>query len=356
MGPITNADLAELLALESREAEGVLQRALKRAARAAFLWPLEAADLHREGRRLTELHGVGPRIEAMIIRWLEDPPLRASEKDPLREDFLTLSEARRIFASEPTWSARCLGDLQMHTDWSDGAGSVADMAAAALAHGHRYIAITDHSVGLKIAGGISEEQLLEQGAEIAEVNASLAAAAQEVTVLRSIELNLNPMGEGDMSSESLARLDLVLASFHSALRKKEDQTERYLAALRNPDVHILGHPRGRVYNFRIGLSADWARVFTEAATLDKAVEIDCYPDRQDLNVELLQLVREAGARVSLGTDAHDPSQLGFIELGLAAALKAGIAAERIVNFMPHADLLAWIAELRRDSSHASPTM
>jgi DNA polymerase (family 10) len=90
----------------------------------------------------------------------------------------------------------------------------------------------------------------------------------------------------------------VLGSFHSALRKKEDQTERYLAALRNPDVHVLGHPRGRVYNFRLGLTADWPRVFAEAAALDKAVEIDCYPDRQDLNVELLRLVRVAGARVS----------------------------------------------------------
>ena len=346
MVPITNADLAELLALEAREAEGVLQRALKRAARAAFLWPLEAAKLHQEGRRLTELHGVGPRIEAMIIKWLEHPPLREGEKDPLREDFLTLSEARSIFASDPTWSGRCLGDLQMHTDWSDGAASVADMAAAALAQGHRYIAITDHSVGLKIAGGISEEQLLEQAAEIAEANASLASAAQEVTVLRSIELNLNPRGDGDMSSDSLACLDLVLASFHSALRKKEDQTERYLAALRNPDMHILGHPRGRVYNFRIGLTADWPRVFAEAAALDKAVEIDCYPDRQDLNVALLRQVRDAGARVSLGTDAHDPSQFGFIELGLAAALKAGIPADRIINFMPLPDLLAWVERLR----------
>ncbi len=125
--------------------------------------------------------------------------------------------------------------------------------------------------------------------------------------------------------------------------------ERYLAALRNPDLHVLGHPRGRVYNFRIGLTADWPRVFSEAARLDKAVEIDCYPDRQDLNVELLRLVAAAGARVSLGTDAHDPSQFGFIELGLAAALHAGILADRIVNFMPLPDLLAWVEGLRAAS-------
>ena len=349
MPALTNADLAELLALESREADGVLQRALKRAARAAFLWPEEAATLHVQGRRLTELHGIGPRIGAMLESWIENPPPREEPKDPLRADFLTLAEAVSIFANDPGWSSRALGDLQMHTQWSDGAGSVADMAAAALERGYRYIAITDHSVGLKIANGISEEQLLEQASEIGSVNASLRAEDHDLTVLRSIELNLNPRGEGDMSSESLTQLDLVLGSFHSALRKKEDQTERYLAALRNPDLHILGHPRGRVYNFRIGLTADWPRVFAEAALLDKAVEIDCYPDRQDLNVELLRLVAAAGARVSLGTDAHDPSQFGFLELGLAAALKAGIAADRIVNFMPLPDLRGWVAGLRDTS-------
>ncbi len=344
--PVTNADLAELLALEARDATGILQRALKRAARAAFLWPEEASELHRKGRRLTELHGVGPRIATMLQAWIENPVARAGDRDPLRADFLTLAEARLILATDPGWLQRLCGDLHMHTTWSDGSGSVADMAEMGAQRSYRYVAITDHSVGLKIADGIDEAELLEQAAEIAQVNASILRDGQAITVLRSIELNLNPQGEGDMSSEALARLDLVLGSFHSALRKKEDQTERYLAALRNPDLHILGHPRGRVYNFRIGLSADWPRVFAEAAALDKAVEIDCYPDRQDLNVELLGLVCEAGARVSLGTDAHDPSQLGSIELGLAAALKAGISADRIINFMPLADLLGWIAKLR----------
>lgn len=346
---VTNADLAELLALEARDATGILQRAFKRAARAAFLWPEEASQLHSDGRPLSELHAVGPRIASMLQSWIEKPVSRDGDRDPLRADFLTLAEARLILATDPGWLQRLCGDLHMHTSWSDGSGTVADMAEMAAGRGHRYIALTDHSVGLRIAGGIDEAELLEQATEIAEVNASMQRDGHDLTVLRSIELNLNPNGEGDMSSESLAQLDLVLASFHSALRKKEDQTERYLAALRNPDLHILGHPRGRVYNFRIGLMADWPRVFAEAAALDKAVEIDCYPDRQDLNVELLGLVREAGARVSLGTDAHDASQLGFIELGLAAALKAGISAERIINFMPLPDLLAWTARLRNDS-------
>ncbi len=167
-----------------------------------------------------------------------------------------------------------------------------------------------------------------------------------MTVLRSTEMNLNPRGEGDMSPDALRSLDLVLGSFHSALRTTEDQTERYLAALRNPDVHILGHPRGRIYNFRIGLTADWPRVFAEAARLDKALEIDCYPDRQDLNVELLKIARDHGTRISLGTDAHHAWQLEFIELGLAAAVRAKIPADRILNFMSLLELKAWAKRLR----------
>src|SRR5207248_8254574 len=165
-------------------------------------------------------------------------------------------------------------------------------------------------------------------------------------VLHSIEMNLNRCGEGDMSPESLSALDIVLASFHSSLRIVEDQTDRYLAALRNPHIQILGHPRGRIYNFRIGLSADWPRVFAEATQLDKALEVDCYPDRQDLNLALLKVAREHGTRISLGTDAHHGWQLEFVDLGLAAALRAKISADRIVNFMSLLELRAWAKSVR----------
>lgn len=218
------------------------------------------------------------------------------------------------------------------------------MAEAGRERNYQYIAITDHSKGLKIAGGIDEEQVAEQAAEIAQVNERNVGG--ETTVLHSIELNLNPKGDGDMEAGCLAKLDLVLGSFHSSLRVKEDQTERYLAALRNPTVQILGHPRGRIYNYRLGLTADWSRVFAEAAQLDKAVEIDCFPDRQDLNVELLGLARAAGTRVSLGTDSHHAWQLAFIELGLAAALQAGIAAERILNFIPLREIKESVGRIR----------
>jgi DNA polymerase (family 10) len=151
----------------------------------------------------------------------------------------------------------------------------------------------------------------------------------------------------------LRKLDLVLGCFHSSLRTKEDQTQRYLAALRNPDIHILGHPRGRVYNYRMGLTADWDRVFSLAGELDKAVEIDGYPDRQDLSADLLKIAKKAGCRISLGTDSHGAAQLRFMEYSAAVALMAGIAKERILNFMSCDELLEWTAALREKHQWAA---
>jgi histidinol phosphatase-like PHP family hydrolase len=296
------------------------------------------------GRPLTELHGVGPFIAKQLQAWMEKPSTEIRRTPPIRRDFLTRADALMILKSDPTWEQRLRGDLQMHTTWSDGSASVLEMAKAAKQRGYEFIAITDHSKGLKIAGGIDERALAKQGREIAAANR--LQQIRGLTVLRSIEMNLNPRGEGDMDPKALAQLDIVLGAFHSALRIKEDQTPRYLAALRNRDIQILGHPRGRIFNFRLGLKADWPRVFAEAAKLDKAVEIDSYPDRQDLNLALLKVARKAGVRISLGTDAHHADQLAFIELGLAAALKARIPAERILNFMDLPSLRAWVANLR----------
>jgi histidinol phosphatase-like PHP family hydrolase len=284
-----------------------------------------------------------------IREWIDNPPPQSRTVPRERRDFLALADARKLLTRNPQWTQQLKGDLQMHTHYSDGSGTIRDMADAAEERGYEYIGITDHSKGLKIAGGIDERRLAKQQVEIAKVNTATAKRGGKVTVLSSIEMNLNPRGEGDMDPRSLGKLDLVLGSFHSALRKKEDQTQRYLRAIRNADIQILGHPRGRIYNYRLGLKADWARVFGRAAKLGKAVEIDSYPDRQDLNVSLLKIARREGVRISLGTDAHHPWQLEFIELGLAAALLARIPAERIVNFLPVAQLKKWVASVRARS-------
>src|SRR3954470_22008716 len=341
---LTNSDIAELLAIEAESANRTLQRALRRAGRAAFSWPVEAVELLRQGRALTELAGIGPFLQKLLKRWIADPPAMNPRAD-IRRNFFTWSETQAILEQHPRWKTGLRGDLQMHTEWSDGSGTIRAMAEAAQGRGYEYIAITDHGKGLKIAGGINEIELEEQAREIAEVNRKLAQKGETFRVLHSIEMNLDTSGAGDLAPDALAKLDIVLGAFHSALRRTDDQTERYLAALRNPNLHILGHPRGRIYNYRLGLKADWRRVFEEAARLGKAVEIDCYPDRQDLSFDLIKLARDAGVMISLGTDSHHPWQLEFIDLGLAAAASAGIPKERIINFMSVGELLAWSGDL-----------
>jgi histidinol phosphatase-like PHP family hydrolase len=343
--PPNNAEIAELLSREANTASYILRRAYRRAARSAFLWDVEARDLIAQKRSLTELAHIGPFLQKQIRQWIrqkQHPP----RPPPLRKEFLTLAESRLRLAKAASWRTRLRGDLQMHTNWSDGSSDIRAIADAAVTCGYEYIAITDHSKGLSIANGINEAKLKRQSAEIEAVNSELCASAKSLTVLHSIELNLNPSGEGDMEPAALRSLDIVLGSFHSALRRKDDQTRRYLAALRNPHIQILGHPRGRIYNYRPGLSADWETVFHEATRVDKAVEIDAYPDRQDLNVSLLKIAKRCGTRISMGTDAHHPWQLEFIDLALAAALVAKIPPERIVNFMPLKKLRTWIEKVR----------
>jgi putative hydrolase len=316
-------------------------------ARAAlWRWTEEATDVHAQGRSLTDLALVGPWLATIIRRWLEDPPA-PPDPSPLRTGFLTLADARETLAAHPEWVRAYRGDLQMHTTWSDGAASLDVMVATASERGYEYVAITDHSQGLRIARGMSEDTLRAQWRAIDELSGSLSG---EFAVLRGLEMNLAPDGSGDMSDEILGGVDVVLGAFHSRLRVVEDQTERYLRALANPNVNVIAHPRGRRYDVRYGLRADWARVARAAAERDVALEIDSWPDRQDLDVESLRHVADAGCRVAIDTDAHAPDELAFIEFGLAAAICAGIRLDRVVNFLPRDELLEWSRARRQTAA------
>jgi histidinol phosphatase-like PHP family hydrolase len=334
MTSLSNAQLAELLAQAALEEQGHRRQALDRATRAAyFAWPEEAALLRLQGRSLTELRTVGPWVAGMVEAWLADPP---DPVDPpeLRRDFLTLAEARATVAAHPDWRAELRADLQMHTTYSDGKAPLRDMVSAVESYGYEFIAVTDHSKGLPIANGMDEDRLVEQGEDIERLNDELEAMRSRLRLLHGIEMNLSPTGEGDMDPAALRRLDLVLGAFHSALRRTEDQTDRYLAAVRNPTVHVLAHPRCRRWGARAGLQADWPLVFDAAAEAGTALEIDAFPDRQDLDVQLLEVARESDVMISVGTDAHHPRELANIEFGLAAAIRAGIPRARILNYQP----------------------
>lgn len=342
MSPTGNGDIAELAAREAESAQGHAAKALRRVSRKALGWPVEAQVAAAAGN-LRSLDGVGPFLARVIGDWLQDG-VEAPDPPQIREGFMTYSEALRKLEEHP--ERRLRGDLQSHSTWSDGRMTLEELAEAAIALGHEYVAVTDHSKGLKIAGGMDEEELLGQMSAIDSVNEQ---AGTEV-LLRSIEMNLSISGESDMDPGVLRSLDLVLGSFHSKLRLTEDQTDRYVAALRNPDIHVLAHPKGRIYNFRLGLEADWPRVFAEATSRGKAVEIDGFPDRQDLSIELASVAANEGCYVSIGSDAHRPSELGFATLGSAIAIDAGIEPGKILNLMTLQDLKSWVAGVRERSS------
>jgi putative hydrolase len=339
---MTNLAIAELLARSVEEVEEVKRRSFRRASRGALAWPEEAASVLEQDRPLTELHAIGPRLALRIERWVENPPALGDAIPEARSGFSTLSVGRSIIDGNPSWRSELRADLQMHSTYSDGTVAIEEMALAARSLGHSYIAITDHSEGLRVAGGMTPEQLAEQKREIDELRERLSDAG--IRLLHGIEMNLDEDGEGDTGPKTLAPLDLVLGSFHSKLRRTSDQTPRYLAAVNNPLIDILGHPRGRMYDRRAGLHADWGRVFDRAASTGVALEIDCNPNRQDLNAELAAKAAAAGCWVSIGTDAHSTYELTFIDLGVATVLAAGVPRERVLNYMDAEELLEWSAK------------
>jgi hypothetical protein len=225
---VRNSEIAELLARAAEHAKQPLQRGTPTRS-TTFLSLAGRGRRHaRSGAEPYELAGIGPYLNKQIIDWLTCPPDLEEAIPEIRQNFLTLAEARTLRSKYPELFHEIRGDLQMHTLWSDGSGSVQDMAEAARSRGYSYIAITHHSKGLKIAAGIDEGQLGKQGVEIAAVNESMRRNAAGFRVLRAVELNLSPTGTGDMDQAALDRLDLVLGCFHSALRRKEDRRNAIL--------------------------------------------------------------------------------------------------------------------------------
>jgi histidinol phosphatase-like PHP family hydrolase len=347
--PLTNADLAELLWRAGDAETDHRRRALHRASRAARFWEIEAAELIDVGRSLTELRAVGPWVADRIRGWLEDPPAR-EEPDPAREGFLTMADVRRALAEHPEWERETCADLQVHTTDSDGSLPLEEAVEVARGLGRTCVAITDHSQSLRIANGMDESRLADQGVRIDGLNRRLAADGSSFRVLRSMEMDVFPDGSADMPPEALEPLDLVLGAFHSRLRVTEDETGRYVAALRNPSVDVLAHPKARMYGRRVGLTADWHRVFAEAAATGKAVEIDATPARQDLSVELARIAVAEGVRwYSIGSDAHVAIEFGFLPFGLAIAALAGVPRERVLNFRSPDEIVAWADRLHRET-------
>ncbi len=335
---LTNLEIAELLAAAGDAADEYRRRAYHRAAGAALTWPDEAATLRDEGTPLSSLPQIGDRLAARIEGWLDDPP-EVPEPPPSRAGFVTLAWARARLAKDPAWTERVRGDLQMHSDFSDGKNTLGEMTVAAASRGYSYIAMTDHSGGQPVPRGMDVPAMKRQQKQIDELNAAMDS--EGFRVVKGIEMNLDPEGVGDVAHDDLSGFELVLGSFHSKLRVTDDQTPRYLGAVRNPSVDVLAHPTARRYNRRKSLDADWPAVFKAAIEAGTAIEIDSHPHRGDLPLELIRVAVEAGVMFSIGSDAHDPEELRFLDVSLALALEGGVDPDRILVFKDVDDVLAW---------------
>jgi histidinol phosphatase-like PHP family hydrolase len=239
------------------------------------------------------------------------------------------------------------GDLQMHSTWSDGRQTLAEIVTAGIARGYAFCGVTDHSYGLPIAGGVSMTELETQHAEMDRLNGEHRGRFR---LIKGIEANIRPDGSVDMTADELARLEIVVAAPHSALRSTADQTTRMVAAVKTRGVHILGHPRGRKYGSRPGVSAHWDRVFRAAAREEVAIEIDGDPSRQDVDFELAKGAVAAGCLFALDSDAHSTAELSYVETAIAHARLAGVPKARIVNCWPVDRLLEWAAGRRATTS------
>ncbi|MDQ3879828.1 MAG: PHP domain-containing protein, partial [Chloroflexota bacterium] len=234
------------------------------------------------------------------------------------------------------------GDCHTHSDWSDGGEPITAMAEAAIELGHEYIVLTDHSRGLTVANGLSEERLRRQLGVVADLNRELAP----FRILTGIEVDILDDGSLDQDDELLRRLDVVVASVHGKLRmERRAMTERMVAAIANPHSDILGHCTGRLRTRRGRPESEFDPdlVFAACVRFDKAVEINSRPERLDPPKRLLRLAVEAGCKVSVDSDAHTPGQLGWQPFGCERAAACGVPAGTVVNTWTADELLAWTA-------------
>jgi len=219
-------------------------------------------------------------------------------------------------------------DLHMHTTWSDGAYSVAEMGEALIARGYQYSVITDHSQFLKVANGLTPERLIKQRAEIEAFN----KAHSEFHLYAGTEMDILPDGTLDFENEVLKALDFVIASIHSSFTQSQEKImARLLTAMQNPYVHMIAHPTGRIIEDRQGYNPNMEQLIAWAKEYGKILELNANPYRLDLCVEHLEMAMGAGVPVAINTDAHDIAHLRFMDIGVRYANKAWLKKDMIVN-------------------------
>ena len=304
------------------------------------------ADLDAAVRagRLRGLSGFGAKSEERILRSIgvitRDQPLR----DALRslpgdasEDQIEAVLAASIagITAAKSRSARLIevkdlrGDLHTHTSLTDGVASLEDMVAAAEARGYQYYAVTDHAPNL-VMQQMTDEKMLIQRTQVAALQRKVG-----LTLLHGTELNIAADGSVDWGADFLDGFDLCVASVHSAFdQDRATMTARFITAVENPFVNIIGHPLTRKLGRRPPVDVDLAALYEACARTGTALEINASPERMDLPPEDISAARDAGVKFAIDTDAHSIVHLGNARYGVAAARLGGLTPDDVINAWP----------------------
>ncbi|MBI5732678.1 DNA polymerase/3'-5' exonuclease PolX [Candidatus Jorgensenbacteria bacterium] len=236
------------------------------------------------------------------------------------------------------------GDLQIQSNWTDGANSIEEMAKTARGLGLEYIAITDHTKRLAMTHGLDDERIKDQWKEIDAVNSKFKSTNgnKKFKILKGTECDILKDGSLDLSDSVLSRLDVVGVSVHSYFNlSRKEQTERIKRAMENPHVDILFHPTGRIIKKREAYDIDIDDIIRSAKKTGTILEIDAYPDRLDLKDEYVRKCVDAGVKLTIDSDAHSVSHLAYIEYGISQARRGWATREDIVNAWPFEKMLQY---------------
>jgi len=261
----------------------------------------------------------------------------------LREDRGEIEAAQKGRLPKLVQESEIKGDLHVHSKWSDGTPTIEEIAGFAQKRGYQYAAICDHSKSLKIAHGLDESRLMKQIEEIDRINEKL----EGFQILKGTEVDILADGKLDFPEKILEKLDIVVAAIHSGFKQdKGKMTKRIIRALENPYVHILAHPSGRLLGARDPYEVEIDELMEVAKKYGKALEINAYFERLDLDDIHCRKAKEMGIRVGIGTDAHHLDQMWMVSLGVAVARRGWLEAKDVLNTLSLKEILKWLHQTR----------
>ncbi|HSQ02147.1 MAG TPA: DNA polymerase/3'-5' exonuclease PolX [Methanobacterium sp.] len=229
-----------------------------------------------------------------------------------------------------------IGDLQMHTEWSDGTANIPDMVTQAKKMGYEYIAITDHSGSLRVANGMDEKTIKRQMDEIDNLNSEM----DDFRILKGVETNIDPYGLLDVPDKLLDGMDLVIAGIHSGFKQdRKELTRRILSAMENEMVNIITHPTGRKIQEREAYELELEKLYQASLDTGTILEVNGQMNRLDLNDMNVKMAVEHGCKLAINSDAHSITDLNNMELGIATARRGWAKKEDIINTLPLKKLL-----------------